>query len=379
MPLARASSANCCFQPSKPAGPLPQVAACVSGLKHASRARIAKVAVVSLLTLVIRKSLGLLARLDDSYAAASRPSAPVASISRRSQPGAISKPFGQVGAPSSTNTRVKNAGSRKGSTIGPLPPTIAERSYSPAMPSLNVARRRYPSRHLIFVTLIIVETRNLDERRAGPRPPPIILQFAAMRQCPLLHEASGISRKMPLENFTGFDRDVGFVAAVSGKEMRRRVVDKIHPYSDAVEVSDRRHRSPSSVGDPVNDFETWGVLGQHTMAAKLTKTDLRRAFSCQPVLAGRPSYPKSSAASSTSTDASISATPSLRSCGCARGSPKTAGRLLPGCGRCSCRCRSACGARVLRAGSARPGRASWSRGDCSGSRHRWAGLRSCPR
>jgi hypothetical protein len=40
-------------------------------------------------------------------AAASRDNAPAASISRRSQPGAASKPFGQVGAPSSRNTRAK--------------------------------------------------------------------------------------------------------------------------------------------------------------------------------------------------------------------------------------------------------------------------------
>ena len=49
-----------------------------------------------------------------------------------------------------------------------------------------------------------------------------------------------------------------------------------------------------------------------------------------------------SAASLTYSDASASAAPSLRSAGCALGSPRTAGRLLPACGRCSCRCRSAC-------------------------------------
>jgi hypothetical protein len=61
-------------------------------------------------------------------------------------------------------------------------------------------------------------------------------------------------------------------------------------------------------------------------------------------------YPRSSAASATVTDASASLAPSPRSAGCALWSPRTAGRLLPGCGRCSCRCRSACGVRVLRAG-----------------------------
>ncbi|TWI60432.1 hypothetical protein IQ16_07550, partial [Bradyrhizobium huanghuaihaiense] len=56
------------------------------------------------------------------------------------------------------------------------------------------------------------------------------------------------------------------------------------------------------------------------------------------------------AASGSATDASAYAAPWLRSGGCARASPRTAGRLLPACGRCSCRCRSACAGRVLRAG-----------------------------
>jgi hypothetical protein len=50
------------------------------------------------------------------------------------------------------------------------------------MPSLKLARSRCPPSHFIFATLIIVEAWDLDERRAGPRPAPIILQFAAMRQ-----------------------------------------------------------------------------------------------------------------------------------------------------------------------------------------------------
>src|SRR3954452_8755836 len=55
MPLARASPANCCFQPSKPAAELPHWAAWACGLAHASMARIAKVAVVNPLISVIRK------------------------------------------------------------------------------------------------------------------------------------------------------------------------------------------------------------------------------------------------------------------------------------------------------------------------------------
>src|SRR3981081_4482949 len=60
-----------------------------------------------------------------------------------------------------------------------------------------------------------------------------------------------------------------------------------------------------------------------------------------------PNYPKSSAASWTATDASASSAPWPRSGGCARASLRTAGRPLRACGRCSCRCRSACGGCAL--------------------------------
>src|SRR6266436_3164753 len=53
-------------------------------------------------------------------------------------------------------------------------------------------------------------------------------------------------------------------------------------------------------------------------------------------------YPKSSSAFYSCSDASACAAPLPRSGGCVRGSPRTAGRLPPACGRCSCRCRSAC-------------------------------------
>ena len=196
MPFARASPANCCFQASKPAAELPHWAAWAWGLKQASMARVRKVAVVSCLLLVIRKFLGwpaLAAKPPHLEITRQPPRSP-----RRSQPGAASKPFGQVGAPSSRNTRAKKAGSRSGSAIGPPSPTMAEKSYSPAMPSLNVARRRCSPRHFIFATLIIIEARNFDERRTGTRPPPIILQFAAMRQCPLLHKPCGVGGQIGL-------------------------------------------------------------------------------------------------------------------------------------------------------------------------------------
>jgi hypothetical protein len=54
----------------------------------------------------VRKRIAAMRR-EERYAATSRASPPLASISLRSQPGAASKPFGQVGAPSSRNTRAK--------------------------------------------------------------------------------------------------------------------------------------------------------------------------------------------------------------------------------------------------------------------------------
>ena len=56
-----------------------------------------------------------------------------------------------------------------------------------------------------------------------------------------------------------------------------------------------------------------------------------------------------SAASLNGSDASASSAPSPRSGGCVRASPRIADRLLPACGRCSCRCRSACATRAPRA------------------------------
>jgi hypothetical protein len=52
---------------------------------------------------------------------------------------------------------------------------------------------------LIFATLIIVETRNSDERRTGARPAPIILQFGAMRQRPYSGDSS-TNGNIPHEN-----------------------------------------------------------------------------------------------------------------------------------------------------------------------------------
>ncbi len=61
-------------------------------------------------------------------------------------------------------------------------------------------------------------------------------------------------------------------------------------------------------------------------------------------------YPGSCAAAPSGSGDAACAGPSLRSGGCARGSRRTACRPLPACGRCSCRCRSACAAPWLPSG-----------------------------
>src|SRR5260370_36177231 len=53
---------------------------------------------------------------------------------------------------------------------------------------------------------------------------------------------------------------------------------------------------------------------------------------------GRVSYPGTTAASLTATDASTSSAPSPQSAGCALASPRTAGRLLPAWGRACRQC-----------------------------------------
>src|SRR5258708_5400586 len=131
--------------------------------------------------------------------------------------------------------------------MGPLSPTTAAKSYSPAIPSLNVARRRYPPRGLILATLIIVETCNLAQRLAGAGSAPIILQFVPMRQCPLPDQMHGVGGKMPLNDFAGRNRDIGLVPAIRREKMRRRMVDKEHPNGDPIEIGNGRHRgSPSN-------------------------------------------------------------------------------------------------------------------------------------
>ena len=61
------------------------------------------------------------------------------------------------------------------------------------------------------------------------------------------------------------------------------------------------------------------------------------------------SCPGSCGASGSGSDVSACAAPWLRSGEYVRASPRTAGRPLRACGRCSCRCRSACAARAPRA------------------------------
>jgi hypothetical protein len=202
----------------------------------------------------------------------------------------MSKPFGQVGAPCSRNTRAKYAGSRKVSPIGPLAATSAEKSCSPAVPA---------ERRMKAVAAEAFEFGDLNHRRVLERAP-----------------TPALPRKRERER----------AAVMRGLGPRIHVLTRGHP-------------------------KTW-MAGTSPAMTRREKTGSRV---CSATLRAAPrpeneiNYPKSSAASLTCSDASASATPSPRSGGCVRGSPRTAGRLLPACGRCSCRCRSACEARALRA------------------------------
>src|SRR5438105_6953601 len=151
------------------------------------------------------------------------------------------------------------------------------------------------------------------------------------------------------------------MTAVRRKEMRRRMVHKMHPNGDAVEVSDRRHKPPSSryargltrastcLARLSQDVDGRDEPG-HDKGKKTGSRVCNAALRAAPRPGNEISYPGTTAAFATYSDASASLAPSPRSGGCARVSPRTAGRLLQACSRCSCRCESACGARVLRAG-----------------------------
>ena len=116
-------------------------------------------------------------------------------------------------------------------------------------------------------------------------------------------------------------------------------------------------RDPRHVKDAMH-LETHLRLGHDYIVTEdsdfLSKKDiLCQEFECEIVtpdeLREMLTDPGNSGASATATDASASSAPSPRSAGSARGSPKTAGRPLRACGRCSSRSRSASAAHVPRA------------------------------
>ena len=110
-------------------------------------------------------------------------------------------------------------------------------------------------------------------------------------------------------------------------------------------------------------------LFRHVVRRSFRARGASRAFACGPVVrpGGAPSrspasaglliVPASQVIRRRGTSAVVRsgsggaacAAPWLRSGGCVRASRRTACRLLPACGRCSCRCRSACAALSLRA------------------------------
>src|ERR1043166_171974 len=120
--------------------------------------------------------------------------------------------------------------------------TIAVKSCTPSLPSLNRTRRRKPPSLSSRVTLVNIETCDPFRLLACTRAPPILAQLALPGQRPFLHEACGCSRQLPIDHLTRFDSDERFVFAIYRMKMRRRMISNVHANSDAVKISDRRHR-----------------------------------------------------------------------------------------------------------------------------------------
>src|SRR5688572_33414173 len=113
--------------------------------------------------------------------------------------------------------------------------TISPKSCVPSLPSLKQTRRRKPPSFSRRVTLVSIETRDLLGRLSGPGTAPILPQFAAMRQRPLLHEAPSPPRELSFDDLSGLDGDVRLVFPVDSLKMRRRMVPNVHANRDAVE------------------------------------------------------------------------------------------------------------------------------------------------
>src|SRR5580700_1447030 len=227
--------------------------------------------------------------------------------------GSRSKPFGQVGAPNSTNTRSKYSFDLSGSTITPSFAMTSDRSRTPSLPSVKRSHSRYPSSgrrrstSTIGKSFVGIGTSNLFEGRVRSRPPPIFLQFGPPRQRPFPDETRRKRRQLTCNDLAVREPYYRFRPPVPRVQVRRVVVVVEHLNRDAVEIRYRRHRA---------------------------------AFNC----------PRSFSASATGSDASTSATPSPQSAGCAHASPRTAARPLPACDRYSSQSQTACAARALRAG-----------------------------
>jgi hypothetical protein len=145
--------------------------------------------------------------------AATRLSSSADSISRRSHSGAMSKPFGQVSAPNSRNTRAKDASSRDGSSVDPGSCTIAAKSCTPSLPSLNQpkAPKLFEARH--FISIEACDPLPLLARAGNT---PILTQLLLSRQRPLLDEAGSCLRRRAFDDLARFDGHERLVFAIDG-------------------------------------------------------------------------------------------------------------------------------------------------------------------
>jgi hypothetical protein len=77
---------------------------------------------------------------------------------------------------------------------------------------------------------------------------PVVHQFVAAQVRPFLDQCSGSSRELTIEYLARRDRDLCFVLALLGAEVRRWMVVEVHRDDDPVEGGDPRHTDQRTDG-----------------------------------------------------------------------------------------------------------------------------------
>src|SRR5208283_3742192 len=144
--------------------------------------------------------------------------------------GSRSKPFGHVGAPSSTNTRSKYSLDFSGSAITPPSAMTSDRSRTPSLPSVKRSHNRYPSSgrsrktSTIGNSFVVIGTGNLLQGQALSCKPPIFFQFGTSRQRPITDKAPCERRQLPADDRAVGKPDYRFRFAITRVQVRRTVI-----------------------------------------------------------------------------------------------------------------------------------------------------------